>query len=581
MEYTYYYKHLFPFELISQLYLFRIDQQPSAQERQQLKREFAFVARKNNAFIRHRFYPTLCNVKWLNEFSLHVKHIFNTSVQCIQPNRLEIGPLYVNCCCAQQSHDFSTTVCEHKQLVAEKEFVFDVDLNDYNDVRFCCELSSICSGCWPLMRTAITVLHFLLTEEIGCKHLLFVFSGRRGFHCWVYDTHVRTLNNLDRDHIVRFLVYESLGNNNNMIHHSKYESFKQSNLRPNIRKLYRDVLIEHMVSHYLMCQFRLWILDDFIKLIRLIFSLNIENGKTLTTHLFTERIFKISPEQAVKQLMSLWNCHIKKLKKTMMVDGEKSNDDGDDNGMIILNIQKKTHKKQFTKQLWNSVCIWINKNVISNETPTTTQSSSSTYQFSSYKPIRDYKLSTFRKRRRNMMNVKSSLPTFLIQKYLNCNNNVDDTTNYMMHDFIVWTHFRILFPRIDANVTKQINHLLKSPFSVHPSTGNICVPIPLEYVSTFDPTVSIRTERKIMSSTTEKTREKLVILPPHVPHIQPLVQNYYSLTTTYHHQQQQDDDISDQDFILAHKKSFEIAVEGFSDFVRKVVVASEEKYKKK
>jgi len=44
-----------------------------------------------------------------------------------------------------------------------------------------------------------------------------------------------------------------------------------------------------------------------------------------------------------------------------------------------------------------------------------------------------------------------------------------------------------LYPRLDANVSTGINHLLKSPWCVHPKTGKICVPINYAQADIFDP----------------------------------------------------------------------------------------------
>lgn len=49
---------------------------------------------------------------------------------------------------------------------------------------------------------------------------------------------------------------------------------------------------------------------------------------------------------------------------------------------------------------------------------------------------------------------------------------------------VVFAH---AYPRLDLEVSKKMNHLLKAPFCVHPKTGKVCVPIDPERAHKFDP----------------------------------------------------------------------------------------------
>lgn len=55
------------------------------------------------------------------------------------------------------------------------------------------------------------------------------------------------------------------------------------------------------------------------------------------------------------------------------------------------------------------------------------------------------------------------------------------------HRLVEEIKLQYCYPRLDVNVTKGLNHLLKSPFCVHPKTGRVCIPISMEQVDAFNP----------------------------------------------------------------------------------------------
>lgn len=91
----------------------------------------------------------------------------------------------------------------------EREFVLDIDIDDYDQVRTCCSGATLCNLCWKLMRVACHILYRSMSEDFGFKYMMFVFSGRRGLHLWVCDREACEMEEYNRRSIMNYLYLVS------------------------------------------------------------------------------------------------------------------------------------------------------------------------------------------------------------------------------------------------------------------------------------------------------------------------------------------------------------------------------------
>jgi len=240
----------------------------------------------------------------------------------------------------------------------QHELVFDIDISDYDDVRNCCKESNICMKCWPFMKIGAKILYTILTREFGFRDILFVFSGRRGFHCWVCDRDARELGADARRAIADYFSVVIGG-----------------------QSMVKRVTLNTNQGLHPMISKALEVIDqDFDDLM-------VDKQDFLGNEHLVQNVIDLCDDKALQQRLS-----------------EKC----------------KIHR-------FSSADCWsIMKNVSGGH----------------------------RGKRRNW--------------------------------FIEEVKLQHCFPRLDANVTKGFNHLLKLPFCIHPKTGNVCVPLDIDEIDQFD-----------------------------------------------------------------------------------------------
>ncbi|KAI9486878.1 MAG: DNA primase small subunit [Benjaminiella poitrasii] len=276
-------------------------------------------------------------------------------IERLQPAKIDIGAIYA------VKPKNRKTVSESAFKPVEKELVFDIDMTDYDEIRTCCSGGDVCLLCWEFMTIAIKIIDKALREDFAFKHILWVYSGRRGVHCWVCDERARKLDNDARKAIVNYLDIIKGGAQMPR----KVRLFAP--LHPSLKRSYQ-VVEDHFESLVLR---KMGILD-----------------KPETWR----KLLEIIPDADVKQkLDEAWKSQTSKTPK------EKWN-------MLVSSIEKADKKKRFRRE---------------------------------------------------------NLPRDIM--------------------------FQYCYPRLDIKVSTNINHLLKSPFCVHPKTLKVCVPIRVEECEKFDP----------------------------------------------------------------------------------------------
>ena len=125
---------------------------------------------------------------------------FRDDVLSLNPLRVELGPVYENE--VRLNRDEGP-----KSIPVARELTFDIDMDQYDYIRTCCQGKGVCKKCWVFLKAGQEVLSALLSTCFGFSHILWVFSGRRGIHAWVCDKSAYSMPSYMRRSVASFLQF--------------------------------------------------------------------------------------------------------------------------------------------------------------------------------------------------------------------------------------------------------------------------------------------------------------------------------------------------------------------------------------
>ena len=111
---------------------------------------------------------------------------FSKCVERYHPHRVEVGAVWS--VRPSMRRLYSPTASR----VVRREIAFDLDIDSYDGgkrgrARVCCSGPDWCRACWPVLAHGCALLDDSLRSCVGADRVAWFYSGRRGMHCWVLD----------------------------------------------------------------------------------------------------------------------------------------------------------------------------------------------------------------------------------------------------------------------------------------------------------------------------------------------------------------------------------------------------------